>query len=702
MKRQPGRTFASLKIIGLFLFSLSFLLSGIVFSSIRWLQRDLPPSSALEEYRPPLVTKVYAGTGELLAEFYIQRRASITLDEIPKCLVDATLTMEDRGFYRHWGVNIFSIARAFFQNIRAGRVVRGASTITQQLARNLFLTQERSLVRKLKEALLALEIERRYSKDEILSMYLNQIYYGCGAYGVEAAAKTYFGKSASELALPECALLVGLARSPLAYSPTEHPEASLGRRRVVLNAMTETGVISEEEAQPAKSAPLKLNGHKSAENEAPYFVEEVRRKVEAEFGSGLLYRDGVTIHTTLNLDLQRAANKAVEETLSQLEKQYNFRTKRDTIGSLPDSVRRTRTEYIQGALVSLDPHTGEIKAMVGGRDFSESEFNRATQAMRQPGSSFKPFVFTAAIDNGFTPADIVIDAPIVVQIGDSLYSPANYDRTFLGPVTLRRGLALSRNLVAIRLLRAIGIRTAVEYARKMGIESRLANVLSLALGSCGVRLVELTSAFGTLANEGMRVEPLLIEKILDRDGKVIYENKRVQRRVLSPQTAYVVTNMMESVLNEGTAIAARTMGFHHPAAGKTGTTDDYTDAWFIGFTPDLVCGVWVGFDQLKRIARRATGAQFALPIWVDFMKEAVKDYPPRGFEPPSGIVTAKVCQKTGLLATPLCPTVRTEIFIEGTAPEDTCYPHGKESIPLEEYNFEQMDRKSMESKDIIP
>lgn len=660
----------------------------------------MPPSSALEQYHPPLITRVFAGTGELLAEFYIEKRASTSLDEIPKYLIDATLTMEDRSFYRHWGVNIFSITKAFFQNIRAGRVVRGASTITQQLAKNLFLTPERSLVRKLKEALLAIEIERRYSKDEILGMYLNQIYYGCGAYGVEAAAKTYFSKSVSELALQECALLVGLARYPL--SPVEHPESALRRRAVVLHAMTRTGAISREEAEQAGRAPLELNPAKPSRNEAPYFVEWIRRKIEAEFGSDMLYREGVTIHTTLDLDLQRAANEAVEQVLVGFEKQYDFKTKRDTIPFPADSARPIRTEYIQGALVALDPHTGELKAMVGGRDFSDSEFNRATQARRQPGSSFKPFVFTAAIDNGFTPADIVIDAPIVVQIGDSLYSPSNYDDTFLGPVTLRRGLALSRNLVAIRLLRAIGGRTAVEYARKMGIESRLENVLSLALGSCAVRLLELTSALGVLANSGVRVEPFAIQKILDRDGKVIYENRTFEQQVLSPQTAYVVTNMMESVLNEGTAIDARTLGFHHPAAGKTGTTDDYTDAWFIGFTPELICGVWVGFDQMKRIARKATGARFALPIWIKFMKQAVEDYPPTEFEPPPGIAKEKICQKTGVLATPFCPAVRTEVFIEGTQPGDTCRVHRQESLPLDEYNFEQMDRRSLRSKDVMP
>ena len=434
-----------LRTVGLWLFSLFFVISGMTSSTIRSLRKDLPPSSALQEYRPPLATKVYARTGELLAEFYIQRRSSITLDEIPKHLIDATLTMEDRAFYRHWGVNLFSVARAFFQNVAAGRVVRGASTITQQLGKNLFLTPERSLVRKLKEALLALEIEKRYSKDEILAMYLNQIYYGCGAYGVEAAATAYFGKSVSELTLPESALLVGVAKSPLAYSPIEHPDESLRRRTIVLNAMMERGVISKEEGDSAKIAPLELNPARSAQNEAPYFVECVRRTVEAELGSDLLYRGGVVIHTTLDLDLQRAANRAVEEVLSRLEHEYNFKTKRDTIPGPPDSARVPQTEYIQGALLALDPHTGEIKAMVGGRDFSDSEFNRAIQAKRQPGSSFKPFVFTAAIDNGFTPADIVIDAPIVVQIGDSLYSPANYDDTFLGPVTLRKGLALSRN-----------------------------------------------------------------------------------------------------------------------------------------------------------------------------------------------------------------------------------------------------------------
>lgn len=692
------------RIVGISLYSLLFLLSGATYSSIRLLQRNVPPPSALEEYRPPLITKVYAATGELLTEFYIQRRSAVSLDEIPQYLIDATLSMEDRRFYHHWGVNIFSIARAFIHNLRAGRVVRGASTISQQLAKNLFLTFEKSLQRKLKEALLALEIERRYSKDEILTMYLNQINYGSGVYGVEAAARAYFGKSVSELTLAECALLVGIPRSPWAYSPIEHPEAALRRRAVVLNVMVKTGAISEEEAEEAKNASLELNPHEPTENEAPYFVEEVRRRIVRRFGSDFLYREGVTIHTTLNLDLQRVANQAVEEVLAGLEEEFDFEVKRDTVSLPPDSVAVRSNAYIQGALIALDPETGKIRAMVGGRDFSDSEFNRAIQARRQPGSAFKPFVFTAAIDNGFTPADVVIDAPIVVQVGDSLYSPSNYDDTFMGPVSLRKGLALSRNLVAIRLLRAIGAHTVAEYAKKMGIDSELEDILSLALGSCEVSLLELTSAFGVLANDGARVKPVIIEKILNRDGRVIFEDKGFEEQVLQANVAFVVTDMMKSVLNEGTAIAAKTLGFNYPAAGKTGTTDDYTDAWFIGFTPDLVCGVWVGFDQFKRIATKATGARFALPIWVKFMEELTKGLPAKGFQPPAGVVNRKICRESGLLATPFCPRVRREVFVEGTEPRGNCYIHRKtgEGFSPQDYNFDQLDRKSMKLKDARP
>ena len=692
-----------LRIVGLLVLFLAVFAAGAGVSGIRFLKKDLPSAHDLEAYQAPLVTRFYDLQDSLLAEFYIEKRMPVPLDRVPKHLIDAVITMEDRKFYEHWGVNLLSVFRAVLSNLRARRVVRGGSTITQQLARALFLTQERSIVRKMREALLAMEVEKTYSKDKILEMYLNQIYFGHGAYGIKSAAKTYFDTDIGDMTLAEAALLAGIIRSPAAYSPFSHPEEALRRRSIVLEAMVGAGAVGRREAGQAKNSPLGVKRSiEGTTKVAAYFVEEVRKFIERKFGSRMLYRDGVSVYTTLDIGLQRKAEEVLETWLGSFEKANKFKSTLEKNEPLPESLGFEGTSYLQAALVAIDPRTGYVQAMVGGRSFEDSKFNRATQAHRQPGSAFKPFLWTAAIDNQYTAADIVLDAPIIVPVKDSIYRPSNYDHKFLGPITLRKGLARSRNLVAIRLIQKIGAYTVAEYARSMGIRSRLAKVLSLALGSSSTTLLEIVSAYGVFANQGVRIEPTMVRRITGRQGEIIYEDVPYSVRVLSPQTAYIATSMLESVLNEGTGYAARSRyHFVRRAAGKTGTTDNYTDAWFIGFTPDLVCGVWVGFDQMKRIAEGATGARVALPAWAEFMKAAQKGRPPLEFPKPEGITHARICTKSGLLATDACNDTRDEVFVEGTRPTQFCTVHklGIDRLLEDEYQFEKLDRKSLKSEE---
>jgi penicillin-binding protein 1A len=685
---------------GIFIFVLFFLILGIAGSALVWLTKDLPDIKCLEDYSPPLVSRVFDKDGELVGEFFIQKRFPVELSRIPDIMVQATIAIEDRKFYRHWGVDIIGIMRAVIQNIKAGRTVQGASTITQQLARNLFLTQERTVVRKLKEILLAIQIERRYSKDEILHMYFNQIYYGNGAYGIEASALSFFGKHVDELNLYEAALLAALPKSPIYFDPFKNPEKALVRRNVVLNAMEETGAISEEEAERAKNAPLSLNQKINTFSKAPYFIEEVRRRVIRKYGENMLYRNGLDIYTTLDSDLQEKAIASMEWWLRRTEKMYRFKvekdtTRKDTTGGM--------TKYIQGAVVAIEAETGAVTCLVGGRDFEESEFNRATQAKRQPGSAFKPFVYTACIDNGFTPSDEVLDIPIVIMSGGVEYSPANYDHKFKGPVTIREALALSRNLAAVRLIRYIGEQTVVEYARRMGIKSELKAVTSLALGACEVTPLEITGAYSVFPNLGVRVEPYFIERIEQRGGDIIYEHKIQKEEVIAPATAFIMTHLMRNVIEEGTAIGVRLRGFSRPAAGKTGTTDDFSDAWFVGFTPDIVCGVWVGFDTRKRIVRGATGANFAVPLWTKFMDEATRGKPVKEFKIPKGVVSRTICNVTHKLANEYCPHTRREFYIAGTEPTEICDVHTKDGILSNKFyynpsTFEKIDRETVNKK----
>lgn len=663
--------------------------------AILWLSRDLPSPAKLETIEPTVGTTVYDRNGEVIHEFYRENRVIVGLEDVSPHLVNAIIATEDREFRRHWGVDVYGIMRAVFANLRAGRVVQGASTITQQLARSLFLTQEVTITRKLKEALLALRIEQTYSKDRIIELYLNQIYFGGGAYGVEAAALDLYGVNARELDLAQSALLAGLPKNPSGYSPRRHPDRATLRRSLVLSMMVDHGAITEEEAAAADTTDLDVIEREDAIPSGAYFVEHVRRDVIARYGAEALYAGGLRIHTTLDSELQITAERVLEERFAALENDYDFPVKRgdefdpDTLEHIP---------YVEGALLAVDASTGGILAMVGGRDFRDSQFNRATQAARQPGSGFKPFVYTAAIDNGFTPADTIMDAPILIPAAGPVYKlagldehvdrieeqtdwmPENYERTFHGTVRLREALKKSINIPAIKVGIMVGPETVARYARSMGITTPLSSVQSLALGSADVTLLDMVKAYGVLANQGTRLGPYAIERIEDRSGHVLETHMGSSYEALSPATAYVVTSMMESVINGGTGWAARSWGFQHPAAGKTGTTNDYTDAWFVGFTRQIVCGVWGGFDDRTSLGGKMTGARVALPVWTEFMKAAHSDLPQEPFEAPPGVVGRVICVESGALAGPDCPETMQEVFVQGTEPVRQCGIHEPEPV----------------------
>ena len=653
--------------------------AGAVFGLVQWLSQDLPRPEQLSQIHAPVKSVVYDARGRVLHEFFKENRSAVRLNQIPRHLVNATLSTEDRSFYQHWGVDLWGVGRAAVNNLLHMHTTEGGSTITQQLARNLFLTQERTVSRKLKEIALAVQIERTYSKPQILELYFNQIYFGEGAYGVEAGAKTFFGKPLAELTLPECALLAGLPANPSLYSPRRKPAAAKLRRGKVLRNMLATRAITQVEFGNAIRAPLGVTPVRYSNDRAPYFVEMIRLHLDERYGSNAVYEGGLKIHTTLDIDLQLAAERALEKQLTSLEADLKSRITHANYRPLPpDSARGVSmmTPYLQGAIVAIDPRNGYVRSLVGGRNWNQSNFNRAVQARRQPGSAFKPFVYAAAMDNGFRPTDIVIDEPVSFPGGNGkLYQPQNYDHKYRGSVTLRYALQQSINIPAIKLLRKVGTSLVATYARRMGIKSPLGQNLSLALGSSEVTLLELTSAYGVFANRGIRNEPLIILKVEDRAGNVLEKNAPRPTEVLSEATAGVMTSMLQSVVDHGTGTPARAMGFTIPAAGKTGTMDDYVDAWFVGYVPSLVAGVWVGYDQKHKIGAGMTGARAALPAWTDFMLSATRGRPVEDFPLPAGTVTREVCAETGMLATQACPNVTSEQYPEGSEPVDLCSAH---------------------------
>lgn len=763
-KNKRGRIVKKIFIIFLILFVTGI---GAGAGFLYYLMKELPSIASLKDYRPSIITRVYADNNELIDEFYMEDRKVIQVTKIPKYVTQSFVAAEDARFFRHSGVDLQGIGRAFLKNLKAGTIVQGGSTITQQVAKSLFLTPERSYIRKLKEAMLAYKIDRYLKKYEILNLYLNHIYLGGGAYGIEAASQRYFGKSTADLTLSEAALLAGLPKAPNRYSPILHPERARNRQVYVLNRMAEDGYITEEEKLAAHDAPIILKAETDQKKIAPYFTENVRRYIQSRYGSDVLYKEGLEVYTTLNVAMQTAASEAVHRGLRELDKRQGYRgaLKRipreefDTLleemdneilknppvknqllkalvvevnsvdkivmlrigsyrgvmtledmswarpydpngtsaTSLKDpadalsvgdmvevkiiDIENTESEPLlklaleqtpnaQGALLCMDVATGKIRAMVGGRDYTTSEFNRATQSRRQPGSAFKPLIYAAAFDKGFTPSTIIMDTPIIFKdtLKDSTWKPRNYEEKFYGPTTLRTALVKSRNLVTIKLLKDIGIDYAADYAATMGITSPIARDLSMALGSSGVTLEEMVQSFGVIANNGKKVTPYYITKIVDRTGHIFEEYKPVPEQVIDPRIAFVTAHVLQEVVQYGTGWRLKTLG--RPMAGKTGTTNDLNDAWFIGFTPSQVVGTWVGFDNLQPLGKHETGSRAASPIFLYFFEKILASRPVEFFTPPDGIVFAKIDPETGLLAKPDSPKAVFECYLEGTEPKE--------------------------------
>ncbi|MDD5222549.1 MAG: PBP1A family penicillin-binding protein [bacterium] len=811
---------------------LAFVLVLFLIGIFYYFTRDLPKLSNILDYRPPLMTTLYDGQGEPFAEYYLQRRKLITPDLIPLQIKRAFVSAEDASFYRHEGISFGDIIRAFLINLKERRIVQGGSTITQQVAKTLLLTPERKISRKIREAILAYRIERNLNKEEILAIYLNQIYFGQGAYGIVAAAEVYFGKRVEELNLSEIAFLAALPRAPGRYSPYAYPQRVKERQIYVLNRMVEDGHITKKEEEEAVDQPLSFRRQQFPLHQAPYFAEHIRRYLQSRYGDEVLYQGGLKVYTTMSLPMQLTAENAVQRGLRELDKLQGYRgpIKRlapseydafireaeaernnssvsvsvlirnpngkgyiikpvsdprtgplkdkqiyrglvtridpgsgaaevkvgsasgkiaardfswiqrglkpgdvvqvEVIGISPDSsginpkyqFSLQQEPLVEGALVSMEPDTGFVLALVGGYDYNRSEFNRAIQALRSPGSAFKPIFYAAALENGYTPASIVVDSPMMYEQSDTaeIWKPKNYDEKFYGPITLREALAKSVNNVSIRILQDIGVNTAIDFARRIGIRSELAEDLSLALGSSGVTPLELISAYSVFANQGRKVEPIFIKEIRDREGKILEQNlpptfenglgggglflvpyltadeiaPRVRPdqekavppvaggtapaqnealllesdQVVEPDIAFLITYLLEGVVQHGTGYRAKVL--NRPVAGKTGTSDNNKDAWFVGYTPDLVAGVWVGFDDERSLGKFATGAQAAIPIWIEYMTQIMSGKPPRDFPVPPGIVFAKIDPENGLLATPETLRPVFEAFQEGTEPKD--------------------------------
>jgi penicillin-binding protein 1A len=647
-----------------------------------YLISGLPSLTKLENIDPALVTRVYSEDGEVIHELFKFNRVHVPIEKIPDHTITTLLSTEDRRFYQHWGIDIKRIPKVIAINLMSFRFRQGFSTITMQLARNLYFGFQKTLSRKFREIITAIQIERTYSKQEILEMYLNVAYFGLGVYGIQAAAKKYFDKDASDLTIEESATLIPILNLPAYYSPINHPDRSLARRNLVLRNMVVTKNLKQEEYDSLSNLPIVVKEFQPQGKIAPYFTEFIRQKLNV-IGDSLginVYEDGLNVYTTLNFQVQSAVDSAVFIHLPQLQERVSKKLaplkEKMEIG---DSLFAEKSK-VQIAFVVLNHRNGHILAMTGGRDFSESKFNRAVQARRQPGSAFKPFLYTAAIDNGYTTMDKYLNQPVVVNNPDGTrWDPENYDKTFGGLTTLRDGLRLSLNLVAVRLILEIGPPAVVDYAHKMGLHTPLRPFPTLALGSSEAIPLELVSSYGVFANQGVRVDPVAITRIEDRFGNIIYQSRMKRSEILSKATAYIMTNLLESVVNGGTGGRLRwKFGFVKPAAGKTGTTNDFTDAWFVGFTPTLTAGVWVGLDDPKlSLGRGESGAIAALPIWAEFIKRVYENLniPQQSFQQPADIIRLQVCQDSGNLATTYCPKVVEEVFNIKYHPTGICELH---------------------------
>jgi penicillin-binding protein 1A len=596
------------------------------------LTRDLPSIRELEDFRPSAATRLVSTEGKVIGEFFVEKRLPITLAEIPPYLKQAVIAVEDQHFYEHAGIDWQGIIRAGVKDLMAGRIVEGGSTITQQLAKLLFLDSERTMRRKVKEALLALQIERRYRKDEILTLYLNQIYLGSGTYGVEAAANLYFGKHVWELDLSECALIAGLSRAPSVYSPLINPEKALARRALVLKRLRESDIITEGQYSLALEKPLRLAPPAGSGASTLYFADYLRPQLEEALGANLLYRGGLTVQTTLSDNWQRIAEQALTNGLTALEQRHRGKEEGD--------------ERPQGGVVILDVATGLIRAMVGGRDYATSQFNRVFQAERQPGSAFKPIIYAYALERGYSPADRMDDGPVSYPQADGTrWEPKNYSGRFEGEMTLRHALEISQNIIAIKLLERLGPNPVVEFAHKLGITSLLQPNLSLALGTSEVNLLELVSAYQAFAHGGILVEPSGIVDVLDAKGRSLWRPTPGSSLVCRAHTASMLTDMLTGVIKRGTGKAASRLPW--PLAGKTGTTENFRDAWFVGYSPTVVTGVWVGYDSGQEVGPRETGAQAALPIWTEVMDKVLPETPQGAFAKPESPAPGRIESGTG-------------------------------------------------------
>jgi penicillin-binding protein 1A len=700
-------------IVGRVLFSLLVLIAvavGVTGGLLLVYTTDLPQVEALEAYRPSSITELYDDHERVIGSFALQRRVVAAYDDFPPVLRDALVSIEDKDFYTHSGINFWRIVGAAYRDIASAGKLQGASTLTMQLARNLFLSPDRRWQRKVQEAMLAIQIERRFTKPQIFTLYANQIFLGHGVYGFEAASEFYFSKPAKELTLDEAALLAGLPKGPTVYSPINHPDKAQKRRNLVINAMLEDGKITAAQAEEARNAPIELHVAHDPNSLAPYFVEEIRRYLEAKYGADQVHEGGLKVYTSLDVDLQKAANQAVLDGLAAYERRHGWKGHLENVvdagrvlqkyvhpdwddepevngyvhavvtsvgpgiatlkfghyaaalgqadvawtqQKLADILKTGDIVYVkiltlgangvarvsleqdsgaQGALLAIDNSTGAIKAMVGGRDFNLSKFDRATQALRQVGSSFKPYVYTTVIDQGGSPDDTVLDEPVTFESGSGPYSPHNYDEKYEGLITLRRALAQSRNIPALKLASKVGIKTVIGYAERFGITAKMQPYLPVALGSAEITLIEQTSAYSVFPNDGVHVTPRYITRVTDYEGRVLEEDFPDVKDVISERTARIMTSMLREVVLHGTGVAAAKLPF--PVAGKTGTTNDFTDAWFVGFSPSMTCGAWVGYDEKKSLGAKETGSRAALPIWMNFMTVAMAGKDAGQFQPP--------------------------------------------------------------------
>lgn len=773
-----------LRIFG-YLFGIGAVLFLVVATGIAWfvsdLASDLPDYDVLAKYEPPVTTRIHAADGQLVAEYARERRLYLPIQAVPDRVKAAFLSAEDKNFYEHSGLDYYGIARAVVQNLQAygsGQRLVGASTITQQVAKNFLLTSEQSMERKIKEAILALRIEQAYSKDKIFELYLNEIFLGLGAYGIASAALTYFDKSVHELTLAEAAYLAALPKAPNNYHPFRYTKRAVERRNWVIDRMVENGYATHEDAAAVKAEPLGVKIRTTGPHifAADYFAEEVRRQISEMFGEDTLYEGGLSVRTSLDPGTQVLARRALMNGLVKFDMQQGWRgpveyveigadwgkaiaevtpltdvlewklavvlsvlgnevgiglrpnlepgTSRvsderatgsilaaemswaeganlkvgdvvyvEPIDGTVNQYKLRQVPEVEGAIVVMDPHTGRVLAMVGGFSFSESQFNRATQAQRQPGSSFKPFVYAAALDNGYTPSSVVMDAPIEIDpgFGQPIWRPSNYSDQFYGPSTLRTGIEKSRNVMTVRLAQDMGMPLVAEYARRFGVYDNLGPYLPMSLGSGETTVLRMVAGYSVFANGGRSVSPTLIDRIQDRYGRTVFRHQErmcegceadgwrgqneptiVDNRdqVLDPMTAYQMVSMLEGVVQRGTATVV-SRNIDKPIAGKTGTTNDYRDAWFVGFSPDLVVGVYVGYDQPRSLGRSSTGGQLAAPIVTEFLQGALAEAPPIPFRVPPGMTFIPINRQTGLTAQAGSPGTILEAFKPGTGPPDT-------------------------------